>query len=676
MSGLKVSLLGGMEICPDGGAPEPAVTRKAGAMIAFLALQHGHAQSREKLAGLLWSHNTDDQARTNLRQALSRLRKALSNGDDGLLVADASRVRLDPDKLDLDVTRFEGLAADGSPDSLEAALALYRGDLLDGVSLNEEAFEDWLRGERERLRSVAITALEKLAGHYESTKDMARCIAAAARLVAMDPLREAAHRTLMRAYAAQGRQALALKQYQRCHDIMRRELGVEPDGDTRALYRNIREKRGEATADGPVTGLLQRALATAEMLQGEDAPALDLPERPSVAVLPFENRSGDAAQDYFADGVTENIITGLTRFRDLFVIAPKTALMARGLAGDPREAGAELGVAHVVEGSIRKAGNRVRATVRLLDATDGHQVWAEQYDRDLDDVFAVQDEISERIVATLVGRIEEASLRRAERKAPADMTAFDHLLRARPPLNSYTMDGILKSRRLLDKALEIDPGFAAAWAELSRSFIAEYESNWTKDRAAALERARELAGKAVALDGADTVARYALANAHFYGKRQELASAEIDRALALNPNDYHNLCSKGWFLVFMGRVEEGMACSREAMRFTPFAPDNCMLIFGFGEYMEHRYEAAIEVLGRVTAPSVWRDSFLAASYAQLSHVNEARAIAAGIRNMAADVGDSDDPASWRAFWENWFCYEDSTGLDHLMEGLRKAGLPG
>ncbi len=678
MSGLKISLLGGMEIGPAGGAGEISITRKAGAMIAYLALQDGRVQTRDKLAALFWSRNTDAQARTNLRQALSRLRKALANGTDGPLIVDADRIGLDTAGLELDVARFEQLVAEGSADSLEAATALYRGDLLDGVSLGEEGFDSWLRGERERLRILATGALGKLASHYESARDIERCIETAARLLALDPMQEAAHRALMRAYAAQRRYALALRQYRTCGEILERELSVKPDGETQALYRAIQEQRGAAKISEEHAGVLRNVEATAETLQGKGSTSLVLPDRPSVAVLPFANRSGDADQDYFADGVTENVITGLTRFRELFVIAPKTALLAHGLVGDPREAGAQLGVAHVVEGSVRRAGDRVRVTVQLADAADGRSVWAEHYDRDLTDVFAVQDEISGRIVATLVGRIEDATRRQAERKAPGDITAFDYLLRARSKLNTYMKEGILESRRLLEEALKTDPTFAAAWAELARSYLAEYESDWTDDRGAALDRARVLAEKAVALDGSDVVARYALANAHFYGKRHDLANAEIERAIELNPNDYHNLCSKAWFLAFAGRLDEGVACSREAMRLSPFAPDNCMLAIGYAEYAARRYEDAIEVLGRVSRRSAWRASYLAACYAQLGRMEQARAYAADVMESASsapEIHDSGDPECWRRYWSNWFCYKDPADFEHFLEGMAKAGLP-
>ncbi|MBE9552626.1 MAG: hypothetical protein IMF05_04090, partial [Proteobacteria bacterium] len=379
-----------------------------------------------------------------------------------------------------------------------------------------------------------------------------------------------------------------------------------------------------------------------------------------------------------AGGITENVIVGLSRFRDLFVIAPKSMVLSRGLVGDPHEAGARLGVAHVVEGSVRRAGNRVRVTVQLCEAATGKRVWVEQYDRDMDDMFAVQDEISVKIVATLAGRIEASGRHTAEHKAPADMTAYDYVLRARPRLNSYTQEGVLEARRLLNAALEIDPGHAAAWSELARSFLAEYEGDWTKDRDAAVAQAQALAEKSIALDDADTVSRYSLAGAHLYQGRHELAGLEIERALELNPNDYHNLCSKGYFMAFDDRLDESFACSLQAMRTTPFAPENCMLATGIVEYNRGLYENAIEEFGRMTGANGWRDYFLAASLAQLGRGDEARALAAEIMDAVrqlSDLTDPDDPKCWRRFWARWFNYKDPAGFEHFMDGLRKAGMP-
>ncbi|WP_077382431.1 alpha/beta fold hydrolase [Mesorhizobium prunaredense] len=235
-------LLGGFDFA-GGGAAAPVFSRKARAMMAYLALQSGHSKSREKLAALLWGGNSEAQARMNLRQALSAIKKAMDASDGGRFLTDGHSITLNLDNLDFDVARFQALTANSAPEDLEQALVVYRGDLLDGFGLKEEPFEDWLRVERERLRAMAIAALDKLVAHYCTTNDPASCVRSATRLLAMDPLREDIHRALMRAYAVQGRLNLALRQYENCRGALQRDLNLQPEPETRHLYEDLRTRR-------------------------------------------------------------------------------------------------------------------------------------------------------------------------------------------------------------------------------------------------------------------------------------------------------------------------------------------------------------------------------------------------------------------------------------------------
>jgi DNA-binding SARP family transcriptional activator/pimeloyl-ACP methyl ester carboxylesterase len=237
-----LSLLGGFTIAGD----STAMTRKARAMVAYLALQSRQSQSRDKLAALLWSNNGEPQARVNLRQALSTIRRAMPSSNGGRFLSEGDSITLKLDDFDVDVARFEELAAGPTPDRLEQAIALYRGDLLDGFTLREEPFEDWVRVERERLRGIAIATQEKLVTHYSATGDLAPCARAATRLLALEPLREDIHRALMRIYASEGRVNLALKQYEFCRDVLQRELGLQPEPETRKLYDELRTRRMSA----------------------------------------------------------------------------------------------------------------------------------------------------------------------------------------------------------------------------------------------------------------------------------------------------------------------------------------------------------------------------------------------------------------------------------------------
>jgi TolB-like protein len=642
MSGLKISLLGGMEIGPVGGAGEVSITRKAGAMIAYLALQDGHAQTRDKLAGLFWSRNTDEQARTNLRQALSRLRKAMANGDEAPFLASADHVALDMARIELDVQQFESLLGEGRTEMLERAMDLYRGDLLDGLNLHEIAFDHWLRAERERLRVLAIGASLKLIEKYEAASDLNRCLDTALRLLSIDPLQESAHRALMGAYAAQGRFGMALQQYESCRELLGRELQVEPEPETVSLFDEIRRRRSNGNGAA-------RAATFSEPVN------LTLPDRPSIAVLPFANRGG---RGYFAEGIADNILAGLTRFHDLFVISGASSFALNGADIDTRRAGKRLGVAHILEGAVQRADSRVRVTVQLADTRDGRHLWAEKYDRDASDLLAVQDDITTNIVASLAGQVEDASRLRAETKPPENMAAYDYLLRARHRLKGGGRDDVMEARRLFDRALELDPSLAAALSGLAVSHIAEYESEWSSEgRHHALGRAQELAERAVALEDGCAFGHWALASAHFYMHHSGLATFHIDRAIALNPNEYKNYCIKGWILVFSGKPADGIACALEGRRINPLASAGCHINVGIGEYTAGEYQASIDALRGGGKFGYMRDVFMAAAYAQLGDRRKANQLAAGIIQRSSRLVEpygGPEKTRWHAYLESLF----------------------
>jgi DNA-binding SARP family transcriptional activator len=287
MARLQLKLLGGFEAA--GGEPCDIATRKTRALLAYLALPAGRAHHRDKLTGLLWSERGDEQARNSLRQAIAELGRALASVAPSLLVKGRDTLALDPGTVEVDAMDFERLAASEAGEDLRRAAGLYAGELLDGFGVRDPAFEDWLRGERQRYRELAVAVLTKLM-HRERGP---QALAAARRLVALAPLQEDGHRMLMQLHAEAGEIGAALRQYEICRDTLQRELGIEPSPETEALHQRIRT--GANTAE-------PQRMAPSET--GE-APKL------SVAVLPFQNLSDDAAQRYFSDGITEDVITEL-----------------------------------------------------------------------------------------------------------------------------------------------------------------------------------------------------------------------------------------------------------------------------------------------------------------------------------------------------------------------------
>ena len=408
-------------------------------------------------------------------------------------------------------------------------------------------------------------------------------------------------------------------------------------------------------------------------------PAAESPTGPSIALLPFVNLSGDTEQNYFSDGITEDIIAGLSRFRQLFVIARNSSFQYRDRTVDVRQVARELGVRFVVEGSVRKAGTHLRVTVQLVEAATGKHLWAEKFDRDLPDIFAVQDEIAHSIVASIAGRIEEADRRRALRKRAADLTAYDLLLRGKHCLAQGSQQQVLEARAMLQRSVELDPEYAEAYVVLAETYFYEAMSNWSPSPEAAAERLFELAQDAAQLDDQSSGAHLCLAWGYWRIKgNYEMAEAQIEEAIALNPNDLDNYCFKGWLSTCAGNLEDGIWCSSQAIRRAPNMPEKCLHTRVMAEYLLGRFEQAITTFGRMVRPPVSLLGWVAACYAELGRTAEARAAVAEFRARAraeATGPPDDDIAGWRAFWAKCFPAREPGNLDRLFVGLRKAGMP-
>jgi adenylate cyclase len=261
-------------------------------------------------------------------------------------------------------------------------------------------------------------------------------------------------------------------------------------------------------------------------------PALPLPDKPSIAVLPFANMSGDPAQEYFSDGITENIITELSRFRDLFVIASNSSFAYKGKAIRVQDVARELGVRFILEGSVQRSNERVRVTAQLIDGSSGLHLWAERFDRKITDIFAVQDEVTETIVGTLAagygGRLRKAWQRNAERTKSQNFQAFDYLLRGFE-LFSFTKEGVARSRELFHRAIELDPNYAKALAKIAWAHLLDATYGWSEDYDASLAKGRDFAMKAIESDDDEAWAHWALAAYYVYTMRHELGLAEFSK---------------------------------------------------------------------------------------------------------------------------------------------------
>jgi adenylate cyclase len=392
--------------------------------------------------------------------------------------------------------------------------------------------------------------------------------------------------------------------------------------------------------------------------------ALALPAKPSIAVLPFTNMSGDPDQQYFSDGVTEDIITELSRFRLLFVISRNSSFRYREAAVDVQDVGRKLGVSYVLEGSVRRAAQRIRITAQLIEAATNRHVWADRYDRGIDDLFEVQDDVTRTIVATLVGRLEDTEIRGSGRKPTENLQAYDLLLKGIQLLRGYGAEDNRRARELFERAVELDERFALAHAYLALSLVVEHgyaaAPNSTK------QRALDIAHTAVRLDPEDGRCHQYAALVHLYREEFEICLSHYERAVALNPNDANGLSQFGLALTLAGRANEGIQLIRRAMRLNPFHPDWYWDDLAVALYGARQYDEAAAVNLRLTAhKKPWFHARLAACYFRLGRLEEARAQAAEVMRLRPDFRISSVK----------LVYKDPRDGAHVVDAMHMAGIP-
>lgn len=615
---VELGLLGGFELRRAGGPVLVLPTRKAEMLLAYLALPAGQAHSRDKLAALLWSDRQDAQARGSLRNALAALRAVL--GPDAVR-GERDMVEIEPARILADVDRLAAAAAGESVvDDASLQLAL-RAELLEGVVPPSEGFAEWLSFERTRCDGLAVRAAQRAIVAHQQAGRFAAAIDLAQRLVARDPLREYSQRLLIRSYLAAGEHSRASAQLQSCREVLARELGVAVSEETAALLR-------------PAS-----AMPGVESPQLAVAPAADLPDgRFAVAVLPFADLGGEPGRDFLAEGFSEDLVTELSRRREFMVIARQSSALFSGRPETASAAATELSVRYALTGSLRRAGERLRVTVQLIDALGNRCIWAQRYDRVIADIFAVQDEIVASIVASVDAEVRHDERERAARKLPGELDVWELFHRGLWHVYRFTRDDVSAGEQLFERALERAPDFALPHAGLAYAAFVKAIWYFVADPEPAVAAGLAHAEQAISLDGDSAFAHFAIGRLLTLAGDLDRALHHLALAVELNPSFAQAHFGLAQAQIYAARPEQALASIAIALRLSPKDPLASMMLalssfchYGLADYAQAEADArrATQLHRRET----WSRLALAAALVALGRIDEAKAAVAEARGI-------------------------------------------
>jgi len=613
----SLRLLGGFELRALPGGERVALPgRRERVLLAYLALSPHTRRPRSKLTAVLWGDEADSG--DSLRTCLWSLRKALGDIEHRVLVSDGEDIVLDVACFDVDALAFQALASRSDLAGLEAAAGRYAGNLLEGLDIHAEEFEEWHRLELSRYEHRAGDVLARLMSAQSEAGDTARAIETGVRLLALDPLNETAARRLMLLYSDDEQRGAAIGVYRALEQALRTELAAEPTPETRAAFAEVARGSNERATrvERPVTRhgdptepashqpatrnwLWPSSAAAAALLVlviGMSAYRLNAPPKASptpvqtgahqlvstaalaIVVLPCTNLSGDAAQAFFSDGMTEEVTAALVKVPSLRVVARTSAFQFKDQGQDVRTVARSVGASHLVECSVRRDGARVRVTAQLVEAESGTHLWAESYDRDYDDMFAVQDDIAKAIAAAL--RIPLGLQIDSERIG--DLETYQQFLRARAMVHTRGYGSLAEAAGLLEQVVASDPRYAPAWAYLAQAhvFALNYHPAWLSGNfdnlrpvvATSMPKAEAAAQRAVELD-ANLAEAYAVLGLT-RELRGDLTAAEdlYRKALVLDPTSPDVLHFYSRLLAEVGRLTESLAMRQQLQVLDPFVP--------------------------------------------------------------------------------------------------------
>jgi len=624
--------------------------RKVRALLVYLAVEGKHPQSREHLATLLWGRTGDERSRHNLRQALSKIRSLFPT----LIETTSDGVALNSEICAIDMVAFEDLAKSDNIEELKKALELYRGDLLEGYNPREPDYQDWLQIARGRLHKLACEVADRLAtllGEQGRSKD---AIEVFNRLLHLDPANEAAHRGLMKLLAQLGRRSEALRQYQECVSALARELDAEPSLETRQL---LAELRSSTTSEPSIEFSKSTSM-------------LSVPGKPSLVVKPFANISADSAQDYFAEGLTKDISIALVKIPGIFLAWDESpaAHLSRQMA--VTELGREFGVRYVLTGGVRKQGDRVRVNAELIEATSGRCLWAERYDRDLHDLFLIQDEITEEIVTAMDVKLMRGEAARFLRTALANPAALDLAYRGWHALyNGGSRQHVREAQHFFEEVIKLEPESPIGYASAALAHWTEAGFGRVVLDSPAMDRAVDLARKALGHGDTTGFANMVLALNHLARHEYDQAMAQATEGVAARPSCNGAYSIKSSVLNYLGRPQEAIEFAQYAVRLTPVYPADFPAILAAAYHDSGRHVEAIEAANtslKLRQGDIDPLLILTASNVALGNLEKAREAAAIIKTVEPGFCLSEYAATQP--------YSDPKDLERLIDRLRESGL--
>ncbi|PDT50381.1 hypothetical protein CO661_01710 [Sinorhizobium fredii] len=660
-----IRLFGGLEVTSEEGQLVRFTTRKAALLFAALVLAGRRGHHRELLSEGFWPGRGEGQARNSLRQALADIRRWFpAGGNTAVYVeADQETVALMAGPEEVDIWLFERKLAEGGPADLAIAADLYRGDLLAGEAIPDD-LDEWFGPYQSRYRQKALQLVERLsrALSEDGSAAEAACERLAETLLASDPTAEAAHRALMRIHAVRGHENAALRQFESCRALLKKHLDVEPEAQTNSLAASLRLRE-----PGAYRQTTHNIVSQQKAIPGPTRPH----DQPSAAVMPFDNLGG-ADDEYFADGVVEEITAALSRVRDFFVIARQSAFTYKGRFVDVREVGRELGVNYVVEGTVRRGGDRLRISVQLIDAETRTQLWSERYEGAVEDIFEFQDRIAAQVAGAIYPAIRGAEIELAKRKPPTNLRAYDLVMRAYPHLWSRRNDANDQAIELLRKAIAIAPSYGRAHALLAWCHASSAAFLWTEHPERELERAIA-AVEAAGSIADDPTALAAAGSAMSICGDQERATIFIERALALDPNNAWAWARFGWIAIYSDDAIRATERFQRAITLSPRDPLGFNMRLGVATSMAlaGSLSQAVAIAREVIAshPDVIMSyRYLAAWSAMSGDLETARWAAQKL--LAAQPGFTIEQYRLLPFFRHlpkW--------ADQVAEALRLAGLP-